>query len=76
MKTANIEQARDPMLPRSFIALRRAAQRAREVARRTNTALVVARGGNWVRIYPDQVRDDGGRYAANGELTQDADRKK
>jgi hypothetical protein len=57
MNPKPIEQAKDPDLPASLVALRRAAQRAREVAIRTGTRLVVARNGEWVRIKPDGDED-------------------
>lgn len=44
MKPETIGQAHDPILPLSLVAMRRAAQRARETALRTNTALIIYRG--------------------------------
>ncbi|MFN7573331.1 MAG: hypothetical protein ACK5TK_18130 [Betaproteobacteria bacterium] len=54
MNPKPIEQARDPDLRHSAAALRRAALRAREVAQRTGTALVVMRDGKleWLRPEP------------------------
>ena len=54
MNTKPIEQARDPDLRHSAAALRRAALRARELAQRTGTALVVMRDGKleWLRPEP------------------------
>jgi hypothetical protein len=75
MKTANIEQARDPMLPRSFVAIRRAAQRAWEVALRTNTALIVAQGEKLTRVYPGQVRDGENKYTVMPESDQGTENK-
>lgn len=47
-------------------AMKRAAQRAREVAERTNTAVVVQRGTAIVRLYPglgaNRVRDNPPEY--------------
>ncbi|MFA5529840.1 MAG: hypothetical protein WDA11_04140 [Thiohalomonadaceae bacterium] len=60
MNTKRIEEARDPDLAQSFQALRRAAQRARELAARTGTDLIVQRGGRIERLpgkperYPPQ----------------------
>ena len=45
MNPKPIEEARDPDLANSFAALRRAAQRAREVAAQTGTDLIVWRNG-------------------------------
>lgn len=45
MNDAPIESARDADLRLSLPALQRAARRARELAARTGTALVISRGG-------------------------------
>jgi hypothetical protein len=45
MNPKPIEEARDQDLAHSFAALRRAAQRAREVAAQTGTDLIVWRNG-------------------------------
>lgn len=45
MKPRSIDEATNADLRGSFQALRRAAQRAREVAERTGTALVISRDG-------------------------------
>ena len=50
-----IEQARDADLRLSQPALRRAAQRARELAARTGTALIVRRGERIERIEPAPI---------------------
>ncbi|MGC8551385.1 MAG: hypothetical protein ACP5O7_00810 [Phycisphaerae bacterium] len=42
--------ANDPMLVRSMAAMRRAARRAREIARDTGTPLVLVRDGKVVHI--------------------------
>ena len=52
MNTKPIEQARSADLRGSWPALQRAAQRAREVAARTGTDLIVARNGVIERIRP------------------------
>ncbi|MGH8534645.1 MAG: hypothetical protein ACREV1_18505 [Gammaproteobacteria bacterium] len=52
MNPKSIEQARDPDLRKSLVALKRAAKRAREAALRTKTRLVIARDGKWVRVSP------------------------
>lgn len=64
MVMRNIENARDPFLRNSMAAMRRAAQRAREVAISTHTALIVAKEGKWVRIHPELVKEDKGKYGA------------
>jgi hypothetical protein len=50
-----IEQAQDADLRLSVAAMHRAAQRARELARRTGTYLVVSRDGEVVYLDPDQM---------------------
>jgi hypothetical protein len=52
MNPRPIEEARDADLRHSAVALRRAAQRAREVAQRTGTALVVVRDGRLELLQP------------------------
>jgi hypothetical protein len=52
MNPKPIEQARDPDLRHSAAALRRAALRARELAQRTGTALVVMREGKLEWLQP------------------------
>ena len=52
MNPRNIEQARDRSLPASMAALKRAAQRARELAARTGTSLVLAKAGRIERVTP------------------------
>lgn len=53
-----IEQAANPDLRGSWPALQRAAQRARELAARTGTALVVSRDGviEHIRPQPEPAR--------------------
>ena len=54
MKTKDISEAKDPDLRASVVAMRRAAQMARETAIRTDTDLVVMKNGQIIRI-PAQV---------------------
>ena len=54
MKTKDISEAKDPDLRASVVAMRRAAQMARETAIRTGTDLVVMKNGQIIRI-PAQV---------------------
>lgn len=53
MNPKNIELAKDPDLAGSWVAIRRAAKRAAQVAVSTNTALVVLRNGKCVHVKPD-----------------------
>jgi len=53
MNKKNIELARNPDLAASEIAIHRAAKRAKQVAARTHTKLVVIRDGKIVRVKPD-----------------------
>jgi hypothetical protein len=55
MNPKNIEQAKNPDLPASLIAIKRAAKRAAQLAISTNTKLVVMRDGKCVRVQPEQV---------------------
>lgn len=52
MNLRKIEQARDRNLPASMAALKRAALRARDLAKRTETSLVLAREGCIARVAP------------------------
>lgn len=49
-----IEHASSPDLRHSWPALLRAARRAREVAARTDTAIVIVRDGVLEHVYPKQ----------------------
>ncbi len=53
VNTQPVSQAKDADLRLSQAALERAAQRAREIAARTGTALVVSRNGKVERIAPE-----------------------
>jgi hypothetical protein len=50
-----IDATPPPMALAALAALRRARQRAIEIARATNTCLIVYRDGKIVRIPPDQL---------------------
>ena len=52
MNQKKIELAKDPDLAGSWVAIRRAAKRAKQVAVSTNTELVVLRDGKRVRVKP------------------------
>lgn len=58
MNKRPIEQAQDPDLRLSFAALRRAAARARELARTTGTRIVVSRDGVVELLDPDSPELD------------------
>ena len=45
MNISPLETAKNPDLPASFKALQRAARRARDIAAKTGTALVIVRAG-------------------------------
>ena len=55
MKTRKLPDAADPALRGELTALRRAAQRARQTAARTNTRLVVLVDGKLRRLRPSEV---------------------
>ena len=59
MTDGQLVKATDKDLPASLIAIRRAARQAREAAVRTNTAIVVQRGGKPVRITAEELRKAG-----------------
>lgn len=52
MNRKPITQAKDPWLAGALPALRRARQRAEEIARQTGTALVLAKDGRPVLVRP------------------------
>ena len=54
-------KAKDRDLPASLIAIQRAARTARELAVRTNTAIVVLRNQQQIRITADELRKEGVR---------------
>jgi hypothetical protein len=53
MNQKSIELAKDPDLAGSLVAIRRAAQRARQLAASTNTELVVLRNGKCIHVKPN-----------------------
>lgn len=67
MNDAPIATARDADLRLSLPALKRAAERARELAARTGTAIVVSRGGVLEHIVPqpDALRAGVQEHAAD-----------
>lgn len=56
MTQHEISQAKDKDLPASLVAMRRAARAARELAVRTDTAIVVERNKKPVRITAEELR--------------------
>jgi hypothetical protein len=60
MNVKPIESARDRDLRATGTAMRRAAQRAREVARQTGTRLVVVRQGKVEYVAPDSLSGEPG----------------
>ena len=58
MKPETINQAHNPLLPLSMVALKRAANKARELAARTHTALIIAQDKKTIRQDPDCIRED------------------
>ncbi|MCF8015744.1 MAG: hypothetical protein K9L65_08585 [Chromatiaceae bacterium] len=56
MKPRDISQAKDPDLRASLAAMQRAAQSARKTAIQTDTAIVVVREGQLVRVSADELR--------------------
>ena len=55
MNKQPIEQAQDADLRLSVAAMQRAARRARELARRTGTCLVISQDGKVIYLHPDQM---------------------
>jgi hypothetical protein len=63
MNPKPIEQARNPLLASALPALRRARQRAEEIAIASNTALVTVVAGEIVRVHPRQQASTDHRLA-------------
>jgi hypothetical protein len=61
MNQKQMSQAKDKDIPASLIAMQRAARMARELAVRTNTAIVVIRDQKPLRITADELRQAGVR---------------
>ena len=61
MTKDQLSQAKGKDMAGSLIAMQRAARAARELAVRTNTAIIVMRDGKIVRITADELRDQGFR---------------
>jgi len=60
MTQQELSKARNPDLRASLVAMRRAAEDARRIARQTNTAIVLVRDGKPVRIPAEQLREEQG----------------
>jgi len=61
MTKDQLAQAKDKDVAASMIAMQRAARAARELAVRTDTAIVIMRDGKQVRITADELRKQGFR---------------
>ena len=61
MTQQQLSQAKDKDLAASLIAMRRAARMAREQAVRTDTAIIVIRNQQPVRVTADELRKAGVR---------------
>ena len=61
MTQQELSQAKDKDLAASLIAIRRAARMAREQAVRTDTAIIVIRNQQPVRVTADELRKAGVR---------------
>ncbi len=58
MTQSDLSKAKKPDLRASLVALQRSARMAREIAMRTNTAIVVVQNGKVVRISAAELRRD------------------
>lgn len=58
MTPQELSKAKNPDLRASLVAMRRAAAMARQVALRTNTAIVIVKDGKPVRIPADELREE------------------
>jgi hypothetical protein len=56
MTQEELWKAKNPDLRNSLIAMKRAAEMARQIAIQTNTAIVLVKDGKVVRIPADQLR--------------------
>lgn len=59
MTQEQLSQAKDKNLPASLIAMRRAGRLARELAVRTDTAIIVLRNQTLVRVSAEELRKMG-----------------
>lgn len=59
MTQEQLSQAKDKNLPASLIAMRRAGRIARELAVRTDTAIIVFRNQTLVRVSAEELRKMG-----------------
>jgi hypothetical protein len=71
MNDQPIEQAQDEDLRQSRVAMMRAAERARELAERTGTELVVARGREVAYLKPEAAGPQQGSADAPGTAATD-----
>jgi exosome complex RNA-binding protein Rrp4 len=68
MTVPDINQAQNPDLLASWIAIQRAAALARDIAIQTNTSIVISENGNLVYISAEQLRRD--KLAEQQELAE------
>lgn len=68
MNTKDISESTNPDLRNSLVAMRRAAELAREIAIRTDTSIVVVRDSKIVHISAQVLREE--RAARNHETAQ------
>jgi mRNA degradation ribonuclease J1/J2 len=61
MNGKDISQAKNPDLRASLAAMHRAAELARQTAIETNTAIIMVRDGQIVRIPDDELRKEDGQ---------------
>lgn len=66
MKTRDVSKAKDPDVRASLAAMRRAAALARQTAIDTNTAIVLMRDGELVRIPAETLRSAAGTKRSAG----------
>ena len=58
MNPETLLNAKNPLLAASFVALKRAAKIAREIAIQTNTSIVIMRDGKIVHLSAEQLKKE------------------
>ena len=69
MNSEQLKNARNPLLPAAMVAIKRAALKARQVARQTHTSIVIERGDRIERISPFEVQEPPEGYNTGNEST-------
>jgi hypothetical protein len=59
MTQQELAKAKNPDIRNSLVAMKRAAEMARQIAVQTNTAIVMVKDGKTVRIPAEQLREEG-----------------